>query len=247
MDKTALRDHVFEILRKTPQTHFHAIENDLRRLTDDYERHDVLTLQEILWELLVQGVLAPGKNSLNLNLPFVHLTEYGTRCLEDGSALVHDPQGYVAELLAKTDGRAGEFVQHSVREALTVFLSGSWPSSILHLARAAEVLFDLLAQALVHSGLREGRGTKRLENAHRFSIHQAQLALQATAHRPLPQDLLERVEPQLNGLLALMQGARDSDGSPRQPRPSKDQALAYFLLFPEQCAFVYHLIDTLET
>jgi len=247
MDKTTLRAFVFEILRKTPQTHFHAIENDLRRLTEDYERHDVLTLQEILWELLVQGVLAPGKNSLNLNLPFVHLTEYGTRCLEDGSTLVHDPEQYVEKLLEKTGGRASAFVQHAVQEALAVFLAGSWASAILHLARAAEELFDQLTLALVHSGHRDGKGTKRLEAATRFSIGQAQLAIQSAGHRTLPQALAETVEPQLSGLLALMQGVRNPEGSPRQPRPTKDQVLAFFLLFPEQCAFVYHLMDALET
>ncbi|MCK5248125.1 hypothetical protein KAR02_14570, partial [Candidatus Bipolaricaulota bacterium] len=95
MDKATLRPYVFEILKKTQQTHFHAIENDLRKVVESYERHDVLTLQEILWELLVQGVLAPGKNSLNLNLPFVHLTEYGSQCIEDGRILAHDPDRYV--------------------------------------------------------------------------------------------------------------------------------------------------------
>ena len=91
MDKASLRPLVLDILRKTPQTHLHAIETEIRRQTEDYERHDALVLQEIVWDHLVHGVLAPGKNSLNLNLPFVHVTEFGTACLESGEALVHDP------------------------------------------------------------------------------------------------------------------------------------------------------------
>ena len=71
MDRSRLSLLVFDVLRKNPQTHVHAVENEIRQIADDYDRHDVLTLHEIIWDLLVQGVLAPGKNSLNLNLPFV--------------------------------------------------------------------------------------------------------------------------------------------------------------------------------
>ena len=246
MDKATLRPYIFEILKKTPQTHFHAIENDLRKLVENYERHDVLTLQEILWELLVQGVLAPGKNSLNLNLPFVHLTDYGSQCLEDGRILAHDPDRYVERLMETAGEGMDDFVLHSVREALAVFLSGSWSSAVILLARAAEYLFDRLANASIRAGHRDGRGTKRLEESPRFSRSRAHAVIRSLEHRSLPLPLSESIEPQLNGLLALIQLSRNQDGSPRWDQPSRDQALGFFLLFPEQCAFAYHLMDALE-
>lgn len=246
MDKATLRLSVFEILKKTPQTHFHAIENDLRKAVESYERHDVLTLQEILWELLVQGVLAPGKNSLNLNLPFVHLTEYGSQCLDDGRIMAHDPDSYVERMIETIGEGIDDFVLHSVREALTVFLSGSWSSAVTLLSRAAEHLFDRLANALIRAGHRDGRGTKRLEESSRFSRSRAQAVIQSLQHRSLPSLSAESIEPQLNGLLALIQLSRNQDGSPRWAQPSRDQVLGFFLLFPEQCAFVYHLMDALE-
>jgi hypothetical protein len=246
MDKATLRPYIFEILKKTPQTHFHAIENDLRKVVESYERHDVLTLQEILWELLVQGVLAPGKNSLNLNLPFVHLTEYGSECLEDGRILAHDPDRYVERLRETAGAGIDDFVLHSVREALTVFVSGSWSSAVILLARAAERLFDQLANASIRAGHRDGRGTKRLEESSRFSRSRAHAVVRSLQHRSLPSPLAESIEPQLNGLLALIQLSRNQDGSPRWAQPSRDQVLGFFLLFPEQCAFVYHLMDALE-
>ena len=246
MDKATLRPYIFEILKKTPQTHFHAIENDLRKLVEDYERHDVLTLQEILWELLVQGVLAPGKNSLNLNLPFVHLTDYGSQCLEDGRILAHDPDRYIERLMETVGDGMDDFVLHSVREALTVFVSGSWCSAVVLLARAAEHLFDRLANASIRAGHRDGRGTKRLEESSRFSHRQAHAVIRSLQHRSLPSSLAESIEPRLNGLLTLIQLSRNQDGSPRWSQPSRDQVLGFFLLFPEQCAFVYHLMDALE-
>ena len=246
MDKATLRPYIFEILKKTPQTHFHAIENDLRKVVESYDRHDVLTLQEILWELLVQGVLAPGKNSLNLNLPFVHLTEYGSQCLEDGRILAHDPDRYVEKLIEAAGEGMDDFVLHSVREALVVFISGSWASAVILLARVAEYLFDRLASASIRAGHRDGRGTKRLEESPRFSHSRAHAVIRSLQHRSLPSSLAESIDPQLNGLLALIQLSRNQDGSPRWGQPSRDQALGFFLLFPEQCAFVYHLMNALE-
>jgi len=239
MDKQSLRPLVFEILKKSPQTHFHAIENDLRKLSDTYERHDILALQEVLWELLVQGVLAPGKNSLNLNLPFVHVTDYGAQCLDDGSILAHDPDRYVARLQQRVGARLDERVLSSCREALADFLVGSWASSVILLARAAEILFDELARTLTPHFKDEG-SPQALSG--RFSRGQAEYVIEKVLRADLSVETRASVEPQLNGLMALIQTSRDPDGSPRWPRPSRDQVLGYFLLFPEQCAFVYDLM-----
>ncbi len=245
MDKQTLRPVVFEILKKTPQTHFHAIENDLRKLVESYDRGDVLTLQELLWELLIQGVLAPGKNSLNLNLPFVHLTDYGAQCLEDGRILAHDPDAYIERLTSCVGRDIAEFVVQTTREALMVFTSGGWTSSVILLARVAEFLFDQLAGRL-HRTQQHGDGIDQLEASHRFSRSQAEAVIEVLLHRNLATEISGSIEPQLNGLMALIQYSRSQDGSPRWPQPSRDQVLGFFLLFPEQCAFVYHLMNVLE-
>ncbi|MFC2082557.1 hypothetical protein ACFLSG_00755 [Candidatus Bipolaricaulota bacterium] len=247
MDKATIRHYVFEILQKTPQTHFHAIENDLRRLDESYNRQDVLTLQEVLWELLVQGVLAPGKNSLNLNLPFVHITEYGSQCLEDGRILTHDPDGYIKRFVKATGDKVDSFVLDSVRGALAVFLAGSWASSVILLARVAEHLFDRIAETVAQSGQPDGQGTEGIERSPYFARSRAQDVIRAVQSRAYLEKLSESIEPQLNGLLALIQLSRSKDGSPRWPQSSRDQVLGFFLLLPEQCAFVYHLLDSLTS
>lgn len=35
------------------------------------------TAQEAFWQLVVEGILAPGMNSANMNLPWFHVTECG--------------------------------------------------------------------------------------------------------------------------------------------------------------------------
>lgn len=246
MDTQSLRCLVFGILKKNPQTHLHAIENEIRQRTDEYERRDVLALQEIIWDLLVQGVLAPGKNSLNLNLPFVHLTKHGARCLDDGSILAHDPERYIERLMERTAGKADPVIIESVREGLLTYLAGRHTAASVMLARAAERLFDLLIRALIRSGKRAGRGTKRLEALSRSPKSRHQAIQRALIARELPAQLAEDLEPQLAGLQTLIQLVCTDDGTPRIPALDRDRVLGYVLLFPDQCRFVYHLIDHLE-
>jgi hypothetical protein len=245
MDKQTLRPFVLEILKKTPQTHFHAIENDLRKLTESYERHDVLTLQEVLWELLVQGVLAPGKNSLNLNLPFVHITDYGAHCLEDGRILAHDTDGYIEQLIRRMGRDLDDVVIQSTRGALAVFQTGNWTSAVIVLSRAAEFIFDQLTTLLL-STRQPAEEVETLASSSRFSQSQAEQAMHVLHHCNLSPEVSSSIEPQLNGLLTLIQYSRNQDGAPRWPQLSRDQVLGFLLLFPEQCAFVYHLMSILE-
>lgn len=246
MNKSELRPVVFDILRKTPQTHFRAVENDVRLKSDDYERRDVLTLNEVLWELLVQGVLAPGKNSLNPDLPFVHVTEYGTRCLEDGAILAHDPDRYIDKLAEQIGGKAAPIVMESAREGLLSYLVGRHAAALVLLAHAGECVLNDLAKALIRSGRSAGRGTKRLEASRRTSGRQSAAVRIALLGRRPPEEIASVAESQLSGLQATIQLARSRDGSPRVPPVDRDLTLAYFLLFLDQCRFAYHAIDWLD-
>jgi hypothetical protein len=241
MDKATLRPHVFEILKMTPQTHFHAIENEVRRRVETYERHDVLILQELLWELLLQGVLAPGKNSLNLNLPFVHVTEYGATCLDDGRILVHDPDAYMARLVASTDEQVDAVVIQLVREALEAFLNGNRTASIVMLSLIGERLFELLARVLVQTEMIDKPLAETLGGLPSSSGQRIQAVIRAVQECSLAPEDEAAALPHLNGLATPLQLVRTDTGTPRWIEPSHDQVLGLFLLFPEQCAFVYHL------
>lgn len=249
MDKQVLRPLVFDVLRKTPQTHLHAIENELRQRFEAYERSDVLALHEVVWELLIQGVLAPGKNSLNLNLPFVHVTEYGVRCLEDGSILAHDPDGYIERLSAQivgADKGPGQQLVEAAREGLLSFLAGCYGASVICFGRAAEILFDRLVAATLLAARRAHRSTRSLEESSHSPKSQLRAVLRSSVLRNLPPEWAEDLEPLLSGLLTLIQRSRSDAGSPRHPHVDRDQTLAYILLFPTQCRFVYHLISHIE-
>jgi len=53
---------------------------------------------EAFWQLLTEGIVAPGMNSSNMNLPWFHITAYGKRVLETSEPNPHDPTGYLDRL-----------------------------------------------------------------------------------------------------------------------------------------------------
>ncbi len=48
---------------------------------------------EIMWELIVQGVIVPGTGGQIGQLPFFRISDYGRKVLEAGFILPHDPEG----------------------------------------------------------------------------------------------------------------------------------------------------------
>jgi hypothetical protein len=235
MEKAALRSEVFEILRKTPQTHLHAIENELRHRVEGYDRGDAIVVHEIVWELLVQGVLAPGKNSLNLNLPFVHVTDYGARCLEEGEILAHDPEGYERRLATESGGRLPRVALDSAQEASRAFRAGLYSTSLLLLARASSLLTDALKTLLPAKGRSVNPGDS------------VSAVREVLGKEDLPSELASRIGPALDEFATLIHLTVDADGAAATPISDRDTALAHLLLFPSQCRFAYDLLTWVES
>src|SRR5216683_1326226 len=59
---------------------------------------DVLVLQrcvlDVFWQLVTEGILAPGESAGGMNLLWFHLTGYGCQVIADGEYQPHDPTGY---------------------------------------------------------------------------------------------------------------------------------------------------------
>jgi len=77
----------------------------------------VMMLQDILWELIIQKIVVPGKNYANLDFPFIHLTEYGKKCVNEERIRPYDPQGYMDSLnnqIPNLDPIAREYLEESL-------------------------------------------------------------------------------------------------------------------------------------
>ena len=66
------------------------------------QHSDAAKVLDIVWDLIVEGVLRPGSGDYarNVDLPFFHISEWGKEALKDGLSTPYDPDGYLTRLRA---------------------------------------------------------------------------------------------------------------------------------------------------
>jgi len=248
--KEDLRPLVFEALRQEPKTQFVTIESRVRNLASDYQGSDSLIIREIIWELLVQGVLAPGFDASNLEFPFIHVTEFGAQCLEADTILPHAPGRYLEQLQQQLNQPLDDIVLTYVRESLLTFLAGHYLAATVMLGVGSERCVDLLIEAYSNAIgnanerqdfrndiQRAGRSVKR-----RFDVlRDALLALN------LPVGLGDALDIQLSGIFTLIRYTRNDAGHPTGRTIGRDLAHGNLLLFSQYCHRVYGLIEYFQT
>lgn len=241
MEKEELRQLVFEVLRRDPQTHLNAVEYQVRSLAEHYDRHhDALKIHEIVWDLLVQGVLAPGKNSLNLNLPFFHVTDYGEECLESGEIILHDYDRYLHDLEASIDEPLDPVIRTYVHAAQRGFLAANYLATMSLLAdagaRCIDMVTNLLGEAQGQRSAKEERPT--YARAERIRSYLPSLNLGDT--------LREEADLYLQGLENLIAHTRDKQDHPRAVSIGHKTAEGALLVFPQYVRTTYLLISNIK-
>jgi hypothetical protein len=246
MEKTDLRPFVIDVLRREPETQYVHVEHEIRRIAPEYKSADELKLYDIFWELLIQGILAPGFNSSNVNLPFIHVTEYGMKCIEANSILPHDPDGYMKRLEDIVEHTMDNTVLTYVREGLFTFLSGYYLAATVMLGVASEQCIDLLINAYanaISNVSQKSAFEKKINQAgrnvkKRFDIIRIELLI-----LNLPGDLKDALDIQLSGIFTLIRYSRNDAGHPTGRMIDRDMAHGNLLLFPHYCKRVYDLIN----
>ena len=104
--------------------------------------------QQIYVELLAQGVIAPGFDTDNINLPWFHITEYGKTVLDSVPANPYFPPRYLSHLRAQLP-TADDTVLAYLSEALDTFARGNQIPATVMVGIAAERVFLLLCDSLL--------------------------------------------------------------------------------------------------
>ncbi len=91
----------------------------------------MVLVDEVMWQLLMQGVITPGINAHNPGLPWFRTTRYGKQVLEAERFVAHDPTGYLKELRASFNTIAPDVAVAYVEEALRCFTSGCHVAAVL--------------------------------------------------------------------------------------------------------------------
>jgi hypothetical protein len=250
MEKAQLRPLVFDVLRHEPETQFNSVEIGVRNLVPNHQFYDSLKLHDILWELLIQGILAPGLNNSNLNLPFIHVTEYGMKCIEANTILPHDPDGYLERLERLIGQPLDDTVLSYVREGLLTFLGGHYFSATVMLGVASEQSIDLLIEAYTNAIAdthQKATFVKKVEQAGRSVKNRFDRLRNELLALKLPPTLMDALDIQLSGIFTLIRYSRNDAGHPTGQVVDRDMAHGNLLLFPQYCKRVYDLIEYFKT
>jgi len=202
----------------------------------DLRKRFVVLANEVMWQFIVQGVIAVGlEDANNLTLPWFHVTDYGRQVLEAERFIPHDPTGYVAELRSVTGPIQTAVAIAYVEESLRCFNAGCHMASVLLLGIAAESIFNelcLVVQTSLASSTEKGKVDSRLpvKGRHRWIVQKYLNLPDAVRRGQLPESL----DLTLTSLYELIRRQRNELGHP-QPNPpdlTREQAFVFFRLFP---------------
>jgi len=208
------------------------------------ERHKI---NEIIWEFILERVLAPGGDILNQNLPFIHLTEYGRTVVQHREIQPHDPDGYLSQLTKDIPNIDSEIIEY-VTESLHGYQRGLMLSSAVMLGGASEKAFILLLEELTNAltdPARRKRFTKlqqEMGTKSRFNKVKQELL---TNRSKMPPDVKENLGTYLDGIFNVIRVTRNEAGHPTGKTPKRDITFVNLRLFLPYKK-IYQLIDWLQ-
>lgn len=189
---------------------------------------------EVLWQCIIQGIITPGADHANPELPRFRITSYGEKVLEQERFLPHDPTGYLDELNAVSKTVVGQVARRYVEESLNCFTRGCNVASVLLLGVAAEAVFLELC-SVIESALKK---PKELSEFQKKKLVKAKHRWLSDKHESLPRSvksqLPESLDITLNSLYDLIRRQRNELGHPQAKLPNIDRnkAFMFLTLFP---------------
>lgn len=204
---------------------------------NDRQEFALLAL-DVIWQLVVEEIIAPGYGWSQPNLPRFRLTQYGQRVLANDEYEPHDRTGYLARLQQRI-GNTDATVLAYLEESLETFVRGNLVASMVMLGVAAERVFDLLCEALEAALLapREKVAFSRLLERHQMKpkvywAHDKLRRLQEQHPRLI--GFPENAALMITAIYDMIRSQRNDLGHPRDvpPRLGRGDAHANLQIFP---------------
>ncbi len=194
----------------------------------------VVLVNEVMWQLISQGVISPGLNAHNPSLPFFHITDYGHKVLETECFIAHDPTGYLDEIRSLSGIVLGDNAIVYLEEALRCFNSGCHLAAVLLLGVASESVFLRLCD-VIHKALdSEKEKDKFAKITHVGPKHTWLIGKYQRLDKRIKRELPESLSITLISLYDLIRRQRNDLGHPQEDPPelTREQAFVFFKLFP---------------
>ena len=204
---------------------------------------DRVKVRQIVWQLIIEGILVPGVSDLQPDLPFLTVTEYGRKCLEEEGITPHDPDGYLKYVRDQVPS-LDPIAEIYIAEALHAYRMGLMLSSTVMLGAASEKAFNILFDTYV-SAIQDGNRKSRLQGVQdrfikpKFEAFRKDFEL---VKKTLPKDLSENVELQLDAVFNLIRITRNDAGHPTGGKIDRGLAYSNLRIFVPYLKRIYDLI-----
>jgi hypothetical protein len=201
-----------------------------------YQTQDrfLFLVHEVMWELIIAGVLSPGLNANNPNLPWFHVTDYGRRVLKEERFVPHDPTGYLDELQRSVPAIDPTVLAY-LTEALQCFHRGLNIGATMMLGVAAERVFMLVCDS-VQAALSppERRRFEAILNRNAMKPKLDWVLAKTTVIRRTHRDLPDSLNIAFAAVYDFIRQQRNDLGHPRDQPPSvtREEAFVNLRVFP---------------
>jgi hypothetical protein len=205
---------------------------------------EILRLNDVIWDLIIEGIVRPGIDGMNSELPFYHITPWGKVALKEGPRTPYDPDGYLKRLQNEIQGLDPIIIIY-LNESLHTLRVGCLLSSTIALGCAAEKALVLLIAAYGDS-LPQAMQTKFKQNTENKMIKRQfdefRKMIESELRARLPQELSDGLDVELNGMFDFIRIQRNDAGHPTGKTVERDTAYANLILFPVHLRKVYALL-----
>jgi hypothetical protein len=206
---------------------------------------------DIVWDLIIEGVLRPGDLGDSRNLPQFHVTLRGRELLKHGSMSPHDPDGYLKRLDSSVP-TLDPIIRIYLVESLDTFRYGSLLSSTITLGCASEKailnLTEAYADALPqHDGEPLKKKFKRQTIKERYDEFNKSANDKDRLKSAVPKELKDALETPVKSIFEMYRLHRNAAGHPTGNLLSREEAHAHLIIFPHYIKRLYSLIDWLKT
>lgn len=264
LDYEELRPLVLQVLKSQPKTQIITIINQTETVarskgfykdaqpyrylgssTQHYmPKEDREKVRQIIWDLILQGILTPGVSEQSPGLPHVGVTNYGHECLKSMEILPHDPDGYLKHLQNEIPS-IDDTITTYVAESLQTFLSGNLLASTVMLGGASEKAVLLLIEAYT-SAISDPNKRKRFaQSIERFGILRKFKEFRKKfdpIRKNVPYPISDDLDIQLDGIFNLIRNCRNDVGHPTGRKIDRRLAFSNLQLFIPYCRRIYELI-----
>jgi hypothetical protein len=241
IDVEVMRSCILEGLRREPRTQYRMLERKTAEVARErglavranHETHldpqDLRRFREMVWTLVIEGVIAIGMNDANDEWPWLSLSEYGEAVVVGEPVSPYDQNEYLNALTAEAP--LDDIERSYITQALGAFRHNLPDAAAVMLGAASEHLMIYLGERVAQTDQGEAAPAQRALDGSALQLlrwlHEYFDARKARLERRLREDL----NTTFSGIAATIRNSRNDAGHPALEPVGRGQVFVNLELF----------------